>query len=154
MVEHSTTQIHLRGTFIIECYLFSARRTVTFLIACDQTTLYRTISPKLSKRNRLNHPIIFRPTIAIVTRGTTSQRLGSISFSFFFFLHVAISDSVQCHIWDLSPVPDRKSTRLNSSHANISYAVFCLKKKKKNKAKTTQQLQNEIIDSQDRIWEL
>src|SRR5947209_10149764 len=29
--------------------------------------------------------------------------------------------------------PDRKSTRLNSSHANISYAVFCLKKKKKKK---------------------
>src|SRR3712207_8380444 len=28
------------------------------------------------------------------------------------------------------PLPDRKSTRLNSSHANISYAVFCLKKKK------------------------
>src|SRR3712207_6902520 len=27
---------------------------------------------------------------------------------------------------------DRKSTRLNSSHANISYAVFCLKKKKRN----------------------
>src|SRR3712207_8351536 len=26
-------------------------------------------------------------------------------------------------------IPDRKSTRLNSSHANISYAVFCLKKK-------------------------
>src|SRR3712207_7934879 len=31
----------------------------------------------------------------------------------------------------LSNIPrDRKSTRLNSSHANISYAVFCLKKKK------------------------
>src|SRR3712207_7287543 len=29
------------------------------------------------------------------------------------------------------PPPDRKSTRLNSSHANISYAVFCLKKKNK-----------------------
>src|SRR5256885_11681034 len=29
---------------------------------------------------------------------------------------------------------DRKSTRLNSSHLVISYAVFCLKKKKKNKA--------------------
>src|SRR6516225_10981843 len=28
--------------------------------------------------------------------------------------------------------PDRKSTRLNSSHMSISYAVFCLKKKKKN----------------------
>src|SRR3712207_7799511 len=30
----------------------------------------------------------------------------------------------------LGGVEDRKSTRLNSSHANISYAVFCLKKKK------------------------
>src|SRR3712207_8225747 len=30
------------------------------------------------------------------------------------------------------PARDRKSTRLNSSHANISYAVFCLKKKKKH----------------------
>src|SRR3712207_7565444 len=29
---------------------------------------------------------------------------------------------------------DRKSTRLNSSHANISYAVFCLKKKQRHKA--------------------
>src|SRR2546430_10135953 len=29
------------------------------------------------------------------------------------------------------PGPDRKSTRLNSSHSQISYAVFCLKKKKK-----------------------
>src|SRR3712207_8711168 len=32
----------------------------------------------------------------------------------------------------LSPDLDRKSTRLNSSHANISYAVFCLKKKQNN----------------------
>src|SRR3712207_6964640 len=31
---------------------------------------------------------------------------------------------------------DRKSTRLNSSHANISYAVFCLKKKKTDKPDT------------------
>src|SRR3712207_7765445 len=33
-------------------------------------------------------------------------------------------------ISDASNRQDRKSTRLNSSHANISYAVFCLKKKK------------------------
>src|SRR2546427_4093733 len=32
---------------------------------------------------------------------------------------------------------DRKSTRLNSSHSQISYAVFCLKKKKKTKICTT-----------------
>src|SRR2546430_6519046 len=33
---------------------------------------------------------------------------------------------------ELSDRQDRKSTRLNSSHSQISYAVFCLKKKKKN----------------------
>src|SRR6266567_6294192 len=33
--------------------------------------------------------------------------------------------------------PDRKSTRLNSSHSQISYAVFCLKKKKKKNKDTT-----------------
>src|SRR5690349_22460179 len=39
--------------------------------------------------------------------------------------------------WMVSAVPpDRKSTRLNSSHVEISYAVFCLKKKKKKKQKT------------------
>src|SRR3712207_8303858 len=31
--------------------------------------------------------------------------------------------------WDLMRLADRKSTRLNSSHANISYAGFCLEKK-------------------------
>src|SRR5438445_898890 len=38
---------------------------------------------------------------------------------------------------------DRKSTRLNSSHANISYAVFCLKKKKKTK--TTNKIKKKNI---------
>src|SRR5688572_33187727 len=33
--------------------------------------------------------------------------------------------------------PDRKSTRLNSSHSQISYAVFCLKKKKKKNKHNT-----------------
>src|SRR5689334_24232233 len=40
---------------------------------------------------------------------------------------------------------DRKSTRLNSSHSSISYAVFCLKKKKKNKNKTIIRRKNTII---------
>src|SRR3712207_7709233 len=37
----------------------------------------------------------------------------------------------QREVADDRALGDRKSTRLNSSHANISYAVFCLKKKKK-----------------------
>src|SRR5437868_12944909 len=36
------------------------------------------------------------------------------------------------HGGDAEAIPDRKSTRLNSSHVSISYAVFCLKKKKNN----------------------
>src|SRR3989475_6643898 len=37
----------------------------------------------------------------------------------------------------IDAVADRKSTRLNSSHSQISYAVFCLKKKKNNRSKAT-----------------
>src|SRR5687768_18606918 len=40
------------------------------------------------------------------------------------------------HAWTV--FPDRKSTRLNSSHGYISYAVFCLKKKKKAQKPKTQ----------------
>src|SRR3712207_8088029 len=40
-------------------------------------------------------------------------------------LHVRLVEGVELE----RPAGDRKSTRLNSSHANISYAVFCLKKK-------------------------
>src|SRR5947209_20440583 len=51
--------------------------------------------------------------------------------------HVQASDAGSGEGPALSLLPhfqkrDRKSTRLNSSHANISYAVFCLKKKKEN----------------------
>src|SRR3712207_8411972 len=50
-------------------------------------------------------------------------------------VHVRPNPAKPSRNWWLWPKPstgdlDRKSTRLNSSHANISYAVFCLKKKK------------------------
>src|SRR3712207_8556563 len=44
-------------------------------------------------------------------------------------LHVAQGHEAAAHDGRHPAVLDRKSTRLNSSHANISYAVFCLKKK-------------------------
>src|SRR3712207_8974619 len=46
---------------------------------------------------------------------------------------------------------DRKSTRLNSSHANISYAVFCLKKKKKTKTNTNKSTTPKIYHYQIRL---
>src|SRR5258707_8789808 len=48
---------------------------------------------------------------------------------------------------DATPRRDRKSTRLNSSHANISYAVFCLKKKKKIP-------DHHVIDKNHKIFEV
>src|SRR3712207_8447353 len=42
----------------------------------------------------------------------------------------AYANSAKEQLLDVPAHGDRKSTRLNSSHANISYAVFCLKKKK------------------------
>src|SRR5690348_18086014 len=42
-----------------------------------------------------------------------------------------IKSIVKIAFVDRQPPTDRKSTRLNSSHPSISYAVFCLKKKKK-----------------------
>src|SRR5205809_2309026 len=47
---------------------------------------------------------------------------------------------------------DRKSTRLNSSHGYISYAVFCLKKKKKNKTVETDSKQKKGYNSHHRAW--
>src|SRR5258707_3563249 len=61
---------------------------------------------------------LFRSDVDYPTRGTY-QTVGC---------PIKLSDSPDNLIGQ--PTVDRKSTRLNSSHANISYAVFCLKKKK------------------------
>src|SRR2546427_3232016 len=56
---------------------------------------------------------------------------------------VSVADNSTVKLWDARTgefqreLADRKSTRLNSSHSQISYAVFCLKKKKKQKEKRT-----------------
>src|SRR5438445_7437916 len=47
-------------------------------------------------------------------------------------VHCAAAAAVSRILRAISISPDRKSTRLNSSHANISYAVFCLIKKYNN----------------------
>src|SRR2546427_7928210 len=46
------------------------------------------------------------------------------------------------------PALDRKSTRLNSSHSQISYAVFCLKKKKSHSASTSKEEDAHAVDNQ------
>src|SRR5438874_8354910 len=48
------------------------------------------------------------------------------------FLHAGIGGPAEFRDPSVQAVQDRKSTRLNSSHVEISYAVFCLKKKNKD----------------------
>src|SRR5438309_3839086 len=73
---------------------------------------------------------------AVITRddGTTTLDDGSLVF-----IDNAVNTStgtVLLKVTALSMKTDRKSTRLNSSHSSISYAVFCLKKKKKSNKNT------------------
>src|SRR5471030_3426471 len=90
--------------------------------------------------------------------GLSSCRLPSFCSFFFFFNDTATTEIYTLSLHDALPIygypeavfpptdfhtaslvgEDRKSTRLNSSHLGISYAVFCLKKKKnKNNNPTT-----------------
>src|SRR5256885_4803786 len=89
---------------------------------------------------------------------STTHRLSAPSFLFFFFNDTATTEIYTLSLHDALPIcppsrsstspvralpclivcppscrPDRKSTRLNSSHLVISYAVFCLKKKDNHK---------------------
>src|SRR5438270_1720466 len=68
---------------------------------------------------------LFRSSVSISGKapGSTTEGTG---------LYTTYSSSSSTRL-NLTPREDRKSTRLNSSHSQISYAVFCLKKKKKKK---------------------
>src|SRR3712207_7349080 len=87
------------------------------------TTLSRSAERRRGQRRRV------RLTVPGLGHGLDSAEVA----------HARTAVAVEVGVEHLAPVPrprqpdpvagDRKSTRLNSSHANISYAVFCLKKK-------------------------
>src|SRR3712207_7748959 len=89
------------------------------------TTLFRSLARHLSELASLLGELPDMRDRRLLLVLDTFERVQELSFDF------------TKALWDflnelLRPFPriDRKSTRLNSSHANISYAVFCLKKKK------------------------
>src|SRR3989449_7534353 len=86
------------------------------------TTLFRSV--------RQNCQNLFIPVEKIDKQNPPGPPVASIGVPFTYKLTIPV-------LFDpLSGIvinKDRKSTRLNSSHGYISYAVFCLKKKKKNK---------------------
>src|SRR5256885_6947587 len=57
-----------------------------------------------------------------------------------------------CYLRDFPPLADRKSTRLNSSHLVISYAVFCLKKKKPRVLRTAHYVLEELCPPRRGVW--
>src|SRR5207302_9598224 len=82
------------------------------------TTLFR--SPTLSPRPTLTTASDQKP-LARIDRANVSASVG---------VAVHATEVGPLPETMTEPAPDRKSTRLNSSHVKISYAVFCLKKKK------------------------
>src|SRR5690554_7578297 len=83
------------------------------------TTLFRSLELDL-----MNHHTLYCPFHLIESYDVRVHFLTRCNI-----LLNPVSKSFQTHV--LRQHPDRKSTRLNSSHVRISYAVFCLKKKKK-----------------------
>src|SRR2546430_5795221 len=61
---------------------------------------------------------------------------------------VGVADVVDLDLDLVLTAQDRKSTRLNSSHSQISYAVFCLKKKKKKKGQNGVYLHNRVCNNE------
>src|SRR3712207_7641503 len=98
--------VHSRSRFYIFLFFFLMIRRPPRSTLFPYTTLFR--SPRMRARMSAESPVL-------LLSGAGYGRLRRDGWGW-----VRLRDGA-----------DRKSTRLNSSHANISYAVFCLKKKKK-----------------------
>src|SRR5437868_10664168 len=88
------------------------------------TTLFRSLEPELLGR-RGKHGARGAASVLLDARSGRGRRRG----------HAAAVLRARVGVGE--DLRDRKSTRLNSSHVSISYAVFCLKKKKEECEETT-----------------
>src|SRR3712207_8170505 len=88
------------------------------------TTLFRSYVLHLISPSTSCLFVSFGGTQTLFLSVQPSLRIARLMVEMETFTPCYLSQSRQC----LSRVADRKSTRLNSSHANISYDVFCLKK--------------------------
>src|SRR3712207_6863739 len=88
------------------------------------TTLFRSVLQRLP-RGRQHVGEEEEPVVRVLVRHLDRQEVGERDAE---VLRLAARD-LAVELAVAEEAGDRKSTRLNSSHANISYAVFCLKKK-------------------------
>src|SRR5256885_6562305 len=99
-------------------------------------TFYRTPNEKILAGWNRETPPGFRLTLKAPKRITHIARLRGCTDLLQYFLKTAatLGPKLGAILFQLPPYfRDRKSTRLNSSHLVISYAVFCLKKKKQTR---------------------
>src|SRR5947209_10092823 len=102
---------------------------------CSLRTMYRLLAAEGESRERraqLSRPSYAKPELLATGPNQLwswdiTKLRGPVKWTYFYLYVILDVFSRYVVGWMLA---DRKSTRLNSSHANISYAVFCLKKKK------------------------
>src|SRR5690349_23925166 len=101
--------------YISFCFFFFTDTATTAIYTLSHTTLFRSCGP--SRADFLRHVQRIGGTRLVGRQSPAAPRQGRDAGG-----HLQPFDR---------RLLDRKSTRLNSSHVEISYAVFCLKKKKK-----------------------
>src|SRR5688572_31728446 len=103
----------------------SASRGASRLVAC-------AISDDVYTTRNAERKLLIRYPLILLQIAERERRFSALPV-----LGRQRADLECCRVYRHDEVLDRKSTRLNSSHSQISYAVFCLKKKKKTKQRTS-----------------
>src|SRR5206468_1023200 len=125
---------------VLNLYLSIDLRKLTFRTPKSEFLNYSTVSPICLAvpsivRMALSRFVVFRSGIFVFAISSTFARETVPTFSFFGLPEPVVMPAAFFNKSAAGGITtgsgDRKSTRLNSSHDQISYAVFCLKKKKK-----------------------
>src|SRR5207245_11508027 len=113
-----TSCMYVNDEFIYNDLFFSNIAAASAIYTLSYTTLFRSLKLEPVER-KTSRPDLLSPSSYSATRSSRPSDVRSATASLARFSRKVL---------------DRKSTRLNSSHGSISYAVFCLKKKKQSKS--------------------
>src|SRR5690606_41389561 len=111
------------STYLLLFCLLSRRRPTSTLF--PYTTLFRSLLVGIRAQDALPGLLAYTLDAPAMTPVRHARLVGSLVEHARFLMQ-----------YDTATIKDRKSTRLNSSHVKISYAVFCLKKKSRAYSRT------------------
>src|SRR5258705_10087837 len=120
------------GSKKLGMWLFIVSDTLTFSVLLITYSYSRLTNPDWPRPFPINPAIIFSTTMTVVLLASSLTMVMAV-------MAAQRNDRKKTVLWMVATMIgglllDRKSTRLNSSHLGISYAVFCLKKKNKASA--------------------